>query len=87
MHKFKKISVALLVMMLPLTLHAQQIEAQLQKTGRKGQSILFSALPIFILSIAYLYKRGKPEAQDRMEKLVMGGLLVATAFGWSYFFK
>jgi hypothetical protein len=66
---------------------AQQIEAQLQKTGRKGQSILFAALPIFILSIAYLYKRGKPEAQDRMEKLVMGGLLVATAFGWSYFFK
>jgi hypothetical protein len=71
----------------PHVIFAGQIQAQLTKTAKKGQQILFTALPIFVLWIAYLYKRGKSEAKERMENLVIGGILAATAFTWSYFFK
>jgi hypothetical protein len=71
----------------PHIVFAEQIEAQLRKTGKKGQQLIFAALPIFVLWIAYLYKRGKSEAKERMENLVIGGILAATAFTFSYFFK
>lgn len=67
--------------------HALEIKAQLNKTARKGQDILIQSTPIFILIIAYLYKRGKSDAKERMEGFVIGGILIATAFGWASFFK
>ena len=66
---------------------SKSLERVLGEMGRKGQTILLNAMPLFALVIGYLYYRGKSEAKERMEQFVIGGILVTTAFGWAYFFK
>ena len=63
------------------------IQAQLNSTAQKGQKLLMASIPLFAIVVGYLYKRGKPEAKEKLENLIFGSLIVATAFSWSYFFK
>lgn len=65
---------------------ARSIEQVLRRLAQKGQKLLFLALPIFVLVIAYQYKKGEGQAKERMEKLVIGGVLAATAFSISSYF-
>lgn len=66
---------------------ARSIEAQIDATTRKGQKLVLALLPLSIIAIGYLYKRGKSEAPQRLEQTLMGVFLVTTAFGWAYYFK
>lgn len=68
------------------TVFARAVEATLNKVGQRGQKILFAALPIFVLQVAYYYKRGKSEAKEKGESLVIGGILATVAFSLAYIF-
>lgn len=82
-----KWSVFIIVAIGPHYALAQSIEAQLTKSGRKGQSLLIKTIPIFALVVGYLYKKGDPAAKDKLEGLIKGSIIVAAAFGLSHFFK
>lgn len=62
------------------------VERQLESTAKKGQKLMLAMMPIIVLSIAYLYYRGKSEARERMEQFIIASILVATAFGFKAFF-
>lgn len=86
MNRLKLLLIAAYVYQSELAL-GSAIETQLTNTAKKGQRLLMATIPIFMLVVAYLYKRGKPEAKEKLESLVIGSLIAVTAFSWSYFFK
>ena len=74
-------------LLIPDSVFANSIEGMLHRLARNAQKVVFAILPLMMIYIGYLYKRGKSDAKEKLESLIIGVILVSTAFLWASFFK
>lgn len=85
---YTKLCLALLTLFpFETVMAAAEIEKKLVNTSDKITKLFFAAAPLFALNVAWHYKRGKPEAKEKMENFLIGLFIVAAASGFVYYVK
>jgi len=75
-----KIYIFLVLTLISNNAYTKEIQQVLRTLGKNLQMIFFYAVPVSVMVIAFMYSRGKSEAKERAENLIIGAVLAVAAF-------
>lgn len=64
---------------------ARSLSAQINKSQRDTKTVIIALIPILATVVAYFYMRGKQEASERLERFIMGLVVLGGAAAFATF--